>query len=175
MTPQHFHTISTSCAILLPLTQICFVFVSCVAPKGYAPYIRSLLTVGKLASTSLISFHKSVNCSYFVPTSSLWSFVSFFCFIWEPCICICFTYMQHWLPVEIRFYLSVDTFCIPIFVRMHGSYSLQKADILLLQSLLWWEIQCPSSIYWEIVHTWHLNYTIYHCKNHLVKMTMSEC
>ena len=30
MTPQHFHTIHTSCAILLPLTQICFVFVSCV-------------------------------------------------------------------------------------------------------------------------------------------------
>ena len=30
MTPQHFHTITTSCAILLPLTQIFFVFVSCV-------------------------------------------------------------------------------------------------------------------------------------------------
>ena len=30
MTPQHFHTIRTSCAILPPLTQICFVFVSCV-------------------------------------------------------------------------------------------------------------------------------------------------
>ena len=30
MTPQHFHTIPTSCAILPPLTQICFVFVSCV-------------------------------------------------------------------------------------------------------------------------------------------------
>ena len=29
-TPQHFHTIPTSCAILPPLTQICFVFVSCV-------------------------------------------------------------------------------------------------------------------------------------------------
>ena len=28
--PQHFHTILTSCAILLPLTQIYFVFVSCV-------------------------------------------------------------------------------------------------------------------------------------------------
>ena len=28
--PQHFHTIPTSCAILLPLTQICYVFVSCV-------------------------------------------------------------------------------------------------------------------------------------------------
>ena len=28
MTPQHFHTIPTSCAILQPLTQICFVFVS---------------------------------------------------------------------------------------------------------------------------------------------------
>ena len=25
MTPQHFHTIPTSCAILPPLTQICFV------------------------------------------------------------------------------------------------------------------------------------------------------
>ena len=30
MTPQHFHTIPTSCAILPPLTQICYVFVSCV-------------------------------------------------------------------------------------------------------------------------------------------------
>jgi len=30
MTPQHFHTIPASCAILSPLTQICFVFVSCV-------------------------------------------------------------------------------------------------------------------------------------------------
>ena len=30
MTPQHFHTILTSCAILPPLTQIWFVFVSCV-------------------------------------------------------------------------------------------------------------------------------------------------
>ena len=30
MTPQHFHTIPTSCVILPPLTQICFVFVSCV-------------------------------------------------------------------------------------------------------------------------------------------------
>ena len=30
MTPQLFHTIPTSCAILPPLTQICFVFVSCV-------------------------------------------------------------------------------------------------------------------------------------------------
>ena len=30
MTPQHFHTIPISCAILLPLTQICYVFVSCV-------------------------------------------------------------------------------------------------------------------------------------------------
>ena len=32
MTTQHFHTISTSCAILPPLTQICFVqvFLSCV-------------------------------------------------------------------------------------------------------------------------------------------------
>ena len=30
MRPQHFHTIPTSCAILPPLTQICFVFVSCV-------------------------------------------------------------------------------------------------------------------------------------------------
>ena len=28
MTPQHFHTIPTSCAILPPLTQICFVFVT---------------------------------------------------------------------------------------------------------------------------------------------------
>jgi len=27
MTPQHFHTIPTSCAILPPLTQICFVFI----------------------------------------------------------------------------------------------------------------------------------------------------
>jgi len=27
MTPQHFHTIPTSCAILPPLTQTCFVFV----------------------------------------------------------------------------------------------------------------------------------------------------
>ena len=27
---QNFHTIPTSCVILLPLTQICFVFVSCV-------------------------------------------------------------------------------------------------------------------------------------------------
>jgi len=30
MTLQHFRTIPTSCAILLSLTQICFVFVSCV-------------------------------------------------------------------------------------------------------------------------------------------------
>ena len=30
MTPQHFNTIPTSCVILLPLTQIFFVFVSCV-------------------------------------------------------------------------------------------------------------------------------------------------
>ena len=30
MTPQHFHTIPTSCAILPPLTQICYVF----AEKG---------------------------------------------------------------------------------------------------------------------------------------------
>ena len=30
MTPQHFHTILTFCEILLPLTQICFVFMSCV-------------------------------------------------------------------------------------------------------------------------------------------------
>ena len=30
MTPQHFHTIPTSCAILPPLTQICYAFVSCV-------------------------------------------------------------------------------------------------------------------------------------------------
>ena len=30
MTQQHFHTIPTSCAILPPLTQIWFVFVSCV-------------------------------------------------------------------------------------------------------------------------------------------------
>jgi len=30
MTPQHFHTIPTSCAILPPLTQICFVFDTCV-------------------------------------------------------------------------------------------------------------------------------------------------
>ena len=31
--PKHFHTIPTSCAILPPLTQICFVFVSCVQRK----------------------------------------------------------------------------------------------------------------------------------------------
>ena len=30
MTPQQFHTIPTSCAIFPPLTQIGFVFVSCV-------------------------------------------------------------------------------------------------------------------------------------------------
>ena len=30
MTPQHFHTIPISFAILLPLTKIWFVFVSCV-------------------------------------------------------------------------------------------------------------------------------------------------
>ena len=30
MTPQHFHTIPTSCAISPPLTQICYVFASCV-------------------------------------------------------------------------------------------------------------------------------------------------
>ena len=30
MTPQHFHTVPTSCAILLPFTQIRSVFVSCV-------------------------------------------------------------------------------------------------------------------------------------------------
>ena len=30
MTPQHFHTIPTSCGILPPLTQICFMLVSCV-------------------------------------------------------------------------------------------------------------------------------------------------
>ena len=30
MTPKHFYTIPTSSAILPPLTQICFVFVSCV-------------------------------------------------------------------------------------------------------------------------------------------------
>ena len=30
ITPQHLHTIPTSLAILLPLTQICFVFVSCM-------------------------------------------------------------------------------------------------------------------------------------------------
>ena len=30
MTPQHFHTIPTSCAILPPLTQICYVFVGSV-------------------------------------------------------------------------------------------------------------------------------------------------
>ena len=30
MTPQHFPTIPTPCAILPPLTQICYVFVSCV-------------------------------------------------------------------------------------------------------------------------------------------------
>ena len=30
MTPQHFHNFPTSCAILPPLTQICFVFVCCV-------------------------------------------------------------------------------------------------------------------------------------------------
>ena len=29
MTPQHFHTIPTSCAIFLPLTQICDVLVVC--------------------------------------------------------------------------------------------------------------------------------------------------
>jgi len=28
MTPQHFHTIPTSCVILPPLTQLCFVFVA---------------------------------------------------------------------------------------------------------------------------------------------------
>ena len=28
MTPQHFHTIPTSCGILPPLAQICYVFVS---------------------------------------------------------------------------------------------------------------------------------------------------
>ena len=33
MTPQYFHTIPTSCAILPPLTQICFVFVSCVQSR----------------------------------------------------------------------------------------------------------------------------------------------
>ena len=30
MTPQHFHTIPTSMRFLVPLTQICFMFVSCV-------------------------------------------------------------------------------------------------------------------------------------------------
>ena len=30
MTPQHFHTIPTSMPFLVPLTQICFMFVSCV-------------------------------------------------------------------------------------------------------------------------------------------------
>ena len=35
MTPQHLHTIPTSCAILLPLTQICFVFVSCVQRRVF--------------------------------------------------------------------------------------------------------------------------------------------
>ena len=30
MAPQHFHTIPTSCAILPPLAQICFLFVGCV-------------------------------------------------------------------------------------------------------------------------------------------------
>ena len=29
MTPQHLHTIPTSCAILLPLTQICYMLVVC--------------------------------------------------------------------------------------------------------------------------------------------------
>jgi len=35
MTPQHFHTIPTSCTILPPLTQIilCYLFVSCVQRK----------------------------------------------------------------------------------------------------------------------------------------------
>ena len=33
MTPQHFHTIPTSCAILPPLTQVCFVCLLC-AEKG---------------------------------------------------------------------------------------------------------------------------------------------
>ena len=30
ITPQHLHTIPTSSTILLPLTQICFVFISCM-------------------------------------------------------------------------------------------------------------------------------------------------
>ena len=34
MTPQHFHTISTSSAILPPLTQICYVFASCVQRRA---------------------------------------------------------------------------------------------------------------------------------------------
>ena len=33
MTPQHLHTIPTSCAILPPLGQICYAFVSCVQKR----------------------------------------------------------------------------------------------------------------------------------------------
>ena len=42
MTPQHFHTIPTSCAILLPVTQICFV---CLW-KGWGRHAVGWLVLG---------------------------------------------------------------------------------------------------------------------------------
>ena len=58
--------------------------------------------------------------------------------------------------MEIWFYLSVDTFCILIFVHMHRSYTgSKKLTFCYYSHQMWWESQCPSSIYWEIIHTLH--------------------
>ena len=43
VTPQHFHTIPTSCAILPPLTQICFVCLLVVCREGLWKAVGSVV------------------------------------------------------------------------------------------------------------------------------------
>jgi len=76
MTPQHFHTIPTSCAIMPPLTQVCFVFV-----------------VSYLSVYYVVSFTR--------PSSTWYMCVVFYtddCGV--LCYCVCKVWVMYWVSIR---------------------------------------------------------------------------
>ena len=68
MTPQHFHTIPTSCAILLPLTQTCYV--SVVKDMQYITSVSGLYSALVLLYTqysALVLLYTQYSAVYSIP------------------------------------------------------------------------------------------------------------
>ena len=121
--PQHFHTIPTSCAILLPLTQICYVFVSCVQRRvveggGWVVHFDT-----HSLGYSILSFFLHSRMQIFVVLSLLTgaSYCQEIDGVFDPLLCF--------FSPPIKFKLVISNYCPPTMFRWREPFQ---------YIFLWW-------------------------------------